>query len=64
MRIAQVGEREFPFDLAYDPREHSNFASNRRSSMSCESWETWNREMLPVPDHLTRPMSNLTEMLW
>src|SRR5215813_14459716 len=25
-------------------------------------WETWNPEMLPVPDHLTRSMSNLTEM--
>jgi hypothetical protein len=27
-------------------------------------WENWNREMLPVPEHLTPPMSNLAEMLW
>jgi Sulfatase len=27
-------------------------------------WEIWNRKMLPVPEQLTPPMSNLAEMLW
>jgi hypothetical protein len=27
-------------------------------------WENWNREMLPLPEHLTPPLSNLAEMLW
>jgi hypothetical protein len=27
-------------------------------------WEDWNRGMLPVPDNLIPPISNLQEMLW
>jgi arylsulfatase A-like enzyme len=65
-KYLKVAEREFLFDLAYDPRERGNLA-RKEPSMLDELrglWETWNREMLPVPVHLTPPMSNLSEMLW
>jgi hypothetical protein len=56
MRIAKVGEREFLFDLASDPRERSNFARKEPSQLDelarVMSWETWNPEMLPVPGPL------------
>jgi arylsulfatase A-like enzyme len=65
-KYLKVAEREFLFDLAYDPRERSNFAGKKPALLDelRGLWETWNREMLPVPEHLTPPMSNLAEMLW
>jgi len=61
-----VAEREFLFDLAYDPRERGNLARKEPALLDelRGLWETWNREILPVPGHLTPPMSNLSEMLW
>jgi arylsulfatase A-like enzyme len=65
-KYLKVADREFLFDLAYDPRERGNLA--RKEPVLLDElralWETWNREMLPVPDYLTPPMSNLAEMLW
>jgi arylsulfatase A-like enzyme len=65
-KYLKVAEREFLFDLAYDPRERSNFARKEPALLDelRRLWETWNREMLPVPKQLTPPMSNLAEMLW
>lgn len=65
-KYLKVAEREFLFDLAYDPRERGNLARKEPALLGelCGLWETWNREMLPVPGHLTPPMSNLSEMLW
>jgi arylsulfatase A-like enzyme len=65
-KYLKVAEREFLFDLAYDPRERSNFARKEPALLDelRRLWETWNQEMLPVPEHLTLPMSNLAEMLW
>ena len=65
-KYLKVAEREYLFDLAYDPRERGNLA-RKESALLDELrglWESWNREMLPVPGHLTPPMSNLSEMLW
>jgi hypothetical protein len=52
--------------IAYDPRERGNLAGKEPALLDelRGLWEAWNREMLPVPEHLTRPMSNLAEMLW
>jgi arylsulfatase A-like enzyme len=65
-KYLKVAEREFLFDLAYDPRERSNFARKEPALLNelRGLWEIWNREMLPVPEHLTPPGSNLAEMLW
>jgi arylsulfatase A-like enzyme len=65
-KYLKVAEREFLFDLAYDPRERSNFARKEPALLDelRGLWEIWNREMLPVPEYLTPPMSNLAEMLW
>ncbi|HZU88176.1 MAG TPA: sulfatase-like hydrolase/transferase [Stellaceae bacterium] len=65
-KYLKVAEREFLFDLAYDPRERGNLAHKEPALLDelRGLWEAWNREMLPVPEHLTPPMSNLSEMLW
>jgi arylsulfatase A-like enzyme len=65
-KYLKVAEREFLFDIAYDPRERGNLAS-KQPAMLAElrgQWEAWNQEMLPVPEHLTPPTSNLSAMLW
>jgi arylsulfatase A-like enzyme len=65
-KYLKVAEQEFLFDLCYDPRERGNFARKEPTLLDelRRMWETWNRDMLPVPEHLTPPMSNLAEMLW
>jgi arylsulfatase A-like enzyme len=65
-KYLKVAEREFLFDLAYDPRERGNLAHKEPALLDelRGLWENWNREMLPLPEHLTPPMSNLAEMLW
>jgi arylsulfatase A-like enzyme len=65
-KYLKVAEREFLFDLAYDPRERGNLAHKEPALLDelRGLWEAWNRDMLPVPEHLTPPMSNLSEMLW
>jgi arylsulfatase A-like enzyme len=65
-KYLKVAEREFLFDLAYDPRERGNLARKEPALLDelRGLWETWNQEMLPLPEHLTPPMSNLAEMLW
>lgn len=65
-KYLKMTDREFLFDLAYDPRERGNLARKEPALLDelRGLWETWNREMLPVPEHLTPPMSNLTETLW
>jgi arylsulfatase A-like enzyme len=65
-KYLKVADREFLFDIAYDPRERGNLAGKQPGLLAelREQWEAWNREMLPVPEHLTPPMSNLSAMLW
>jgi arylsulfatase A-like enzyme len=50
-KYRKVAEREFLFDLAYDPRERNNFGRKEPALLDelRRLWETWNREMLPVP---------------
>jgi arylsulfatase A-like enzyme len=65
-KYLKVAEHEFLFDIAYDPHERGNLARKRRELLDKLRglWEAWNRDMLPVPEHLTAPMSNRPEMLW
>ena len=65
-KYLKVGDREFLFDLGWDPRERGDMARKRPDLLDelRHLWEDWNREMLPVPDSVTPSLSNLQEMLW
>jgi arylsulfatase A-like enzyme len=65
-KYLKVADREFLFDLAYDPRERGDLAKKDPELLAelRDLWEAWDRDMLPIPDYLTPPMSNLSDMLW
>src|SRR5260370_15159935 len=56
-KYLKVAEREFLFDLAYDPRERTNFARKEPALLDelRGLWEILYRGMLPVPEHFTPP---------
>ena len=65
-KYLKVRDREFLFDIEYDPRERGDLARkhpNRLSEMR-GLWEGWNETMLPVPESMIPPLSNLQDMLW
>ena len=53
-KYLKVREREFLFDLGYDPRERGDMARKRPDLLGelRGLWEEWNRGMLPVPDSM------------
>jgi arylsulfatase A-like enzyme len=65
-KYLKVSDKEFLFDVGYDPRERGNMARKHPELLDelRHLWEDWNREMLPVPDSVTPSLSNLQEMLW
>jgi arylsulfatase A-like enzyme len=65
-KYLKVADREFLFDIGWDPRERGNMAKKRPDLLNelRALWEDWNRDMLPVPDSVTPSLSNLQEMLW
>jgi arylsulfatase A-like enzyme len=65
-KYLKVSDKEFLFDIGYDPRERGNMAGKRPDLLGelRRLWEDWNREMLPVPDSVTPALSNLQQMLW
>lgn len=65
-KYLKMAEREFLFDLDYDSRERGDLSAKQPALLAelRGLWEAWNRDMLPVPDYLTPPMSNLTSMPW
>jgi arylsulfatase A-like enzyme len=65
-KYLKVGDREFLFDIGWDPRERGDMCKKRPDLLNelRHLWEDWNREMLPVPDSMIPPFSNLQEMLW
>jgi arylsulfatase A-like enzyme len=65
-KYLKVAEREFLFDLGWDPRERGDMAKKRPDLLAelRQLWEGWNRDMLPIPETMTPPLSNLQEMLW
>ena len=65
-KYLKVGEREFLFDLAWDPRERANFA-NKQPALLDELralWLDWDRGMLPIPPDFALPPLDLSRMLW
>lgn len=65
-KYLKVADREFLFDLEFDPRERGDL-SQKRPGLLAESrtlWEDWDRDMLPLPADAVVPMSNLSAMLW
>jgi arylsulfatase A-like enzyme len=65
-KYLKVADREFLFDIGWDPRERGNMAKKRPELLAelRALWEDWNRDMLPLPDKMTPALSNLQEMLW
>jgi arylsulfatase A-like enzyme len=65
-KYLKVRDKEYLFDIGYDPRERGNMARKCPDLLNELRllWEDWNRGMLPVPDHMLPPFSNLQEMLW
>jgi len=65
-KYLKVRDREYLFDIGYDPRERGNMARKCPDLLNelRGLWEDWNRGMLPVPDSMVPPFSNLQEMLW
>ncbi len=65
-KYLKVSDREYLFDIGWDPRERDDMAKKRPDLLSelRGMWEDWDREMLPVPDTMIPPFSNLQEMLW
>ena len=65
-KYLKIRDTEYLFDIGYDPRERGNMARKRPDLLNelRGLWEDWNRGMLPVPDNMVPPFSNLQEMLW
>jgi arylsulfatase A-like enzyme len=65
-KYLKISEREFLFDIEYDPRERGDM-SKKHPELLAELrtlWEDWDRDMLPLPADTVTPMSNLSAMLW
>jgi arylsulfatase A-like enzyme len=65
-KYLKVAEREFLFDIEYDPRERGD-VSKKQPDLLAELrvlWEDWDRDMLPLPTEAVVPVSNLSAMLW
>jgi len=65
-KYLKVADREFLFDIAYDPRERGDMAKKQPALLAelRALWEAWDRDMLPLPEDAQVPMSNLSDMLW
>jgi arylsulfatase A-like enzyme len=65
-KYLKVADREFLFDIAYDPRERGNLAAKQPALLAEMRglWEAWNEQMLPLPENMQMPVANLSEMLW
>ncbi len=65
-KYLKVADREFLFDIGWDPRERGNMAKKRPELLNelRALWLDWNRDMLPVSERMIPPLSNLQEMLW
>jgi arylsulfatase A-like enzyme len=65
-KYLKIAEREFLFDIEYDPRERGDLSKKQPDQLDelRAQWEYWDRDMLPVPTDAVVPMSNLSQMLW
>jgi arylsulfatase A-like enzyme len=65
-KYLKVAEREFLFDLAWDPRERGNLAKKQPALVDelRALWTEWDRGMLPIPPDFVLPPLDLSRMLW
>src|SRR4029078_6287610 len=65
-KYLKVSDREFLFDVDYDPRERGDLSKNPPELLAelRGLWEDWEPDMLPLPADAVVPMSNLSTMLW
>jgi arylsulfatase A-like enzyme len=65
-KYLKVADREFLFDIGYDPRERGDLSKKEPALLAelRKLWEAWDCDMLPLPEDAQVPMSNLSEMLW
>jgi len=65
-KYLKVGEQEFLFDLAWDPRERGNLAKKQPALLDelRALWIEWDRGMLPIPPDFVLPPLDLSRMLW
>ena len=65
-KYLKVADKEFLFDIAYDPRERGNLARKQPELLAAlrRKWEDWASGMLPIPERMIPPTQNLPEMLW
>ena len=65
-KYLKVKEQEFLFDLAYDPRERGNLVRKHPALLNelRALWEEWDSTMLPLPETMVPPLTNLSDMLW
>jgi arylsulfatase A-like enzyme len=65
-KYLKVADREFLFDIEFDPRERGDLSQKRPDLLGelRTLWEDWDLNMLPLPADAVVPMSNLSAMLW
>jgi arylsulfatase A-like enzyme len=65
-KYLKVADKEFLFDIEYDPRERGNLARHHPERLDAmrKEWEAWAATMLAIPARMIPPTQNLPEMLW
>ncbi len=65
-KYLKVGDREFLFDIGWDPRERGDLARKHPGLLDelRARWEAWDRGMLPIPADFVLPALDLSGMLW
>ena len=65
-KYLKVGDREFLFDIAWDPRERGDVARKHPDLLNQlrTQWVEWERTMLPVSPDFVLPALDLSGMLW
>jgi arylsulfatase A-like enzyme len=65
-KYLKVGDREFLFDIAWDPRERGDVARKHPDLLNQlrTQWVEWDRTMLPVSPDFVLPALDLSGMLW
>ena len=65
-KYLRVNDREYLYDLDYDWRERTDFADEQPALLAelRAQWESWDADMLPLPEEETMITAHLSRMLW